>query len=103
MQHERAQRNQGELRPVGVTQGLCDWFDREGRKKSRDASASNRRWRSMDQITRKLAAGHEQLAADNELGEVCGHLKAGVDVASVARQVRRDVGQRCETWWCVAV
>ena len=38
-------------------------------------TAKNRRRHTPDQITRKLAEGHRQLAAGKELDEVCRHLE----------------------------
>ncbi len=38
-------------------------------------TAKNRRRHTPDQIIRKLAEGHKQLAAGKELDEVCRHLE----------------------------
>lgn len=40
-------------------------------------SSSKRRRHTPDQIIRKLAEGHKQLAAGKDLAEVCRHLEIG--------------------------
>jgi putative transposase len=51
-----------------VVQVLCDGDAREGRKQ-RSTMTRKRRRHTPDQITRKLAEGHKQLAAGTELAE----------------------------------
>ena len=46
---------------------------REGRKKRNDMTKKRRR-HTPEQIIRKLAEGHKELAAGKELDEVCRHL-----------------------------
>jgi putative transposase len=58
-----------------VVQVLCDCFVREGRKQRSTMTSSKRRRHTPDQIIRKLAEGHKQLAAGKELDEVCRHLE----------------------------
>jgi len=57
-----------------VVQVLCDCDAREGRKQ-RSTMTRKRRRHTPDQIIRKLAEGHKQLAAGTELAEVCRHLE----------------------------
>ncbi len=54
---------------------LCDCFAREGRKQRSTMTSSKRRRHTPDQIIRKLAEGHKQLAAGKDLAEVCRHLE----------------------------
>ncbi len=55
---------------------------------------TKRRRHSPDQTIRKLAEGQRLLAGGQGLDEVCRHLDGhGVNVASVARPVRRDESQ----------
>ena len=54
---------------------LCDCFAREGRKQRSTMTSSKLRRCTPDQIVRKLAEGHEQLAAGKELDELCRHLE----------------------------
>ena len=58
-----------------VVQVLCDCFAREGRRQHSTMTASKRRRHTPDQIIRKLAEGHKQLAAGKELDAVCRHLE----------------------------
>ena len=58
-----------------MVQALCDCDAREGRKNHRTMTSSKRRRHTPDQIIRKLAEGHKQLAAGKELDEVCRHLE----------------------------
>ena len=53
---------------------MCDCDAREGRKQRRIMTRKRRRHRP-DQIIRKLAEGHRQLASGKELDEVCRHLE----------------------------
>ena len=53
---------------------MCDCDAREGRKQ-RSTMTRKRRRHTPDQIIRKLAEGHKQLAAGTELVEVCRHLE----------------------------
>ena len=57
-----------------MVQVLCDCDAREGRKQ-RSTMTRKRRRHTPDQIIRKLAEGHKQLAAGTELVEVCRHLE----------------------------
>ena len=57
-----------------MVQVLCDCDAREGRKQ-RSTMTRKRRRHTPDQIIRKLAEGHKQLAAGKELDEVCRHLE----------------------------
>jgi len=58
-----------------VVQVLCDRDAREGRKQRSTVTSRKRRRHTPDQIIRKLAEGHKQLAAGTELAEVCRHLE----------------------------
>jgi putative transposase len=58
-----------------VVQVLCDCDAREGRKQRSTVTSRKRRRHTPDQIIRKLAEGHKQLAAGKELDEVCRHLE----------------------------
>ncbi len=49
----------------------------KGRKNQMTMTVKKRRRRTPDQIIRKLAEGHKQLAAGKELDEVCRHLEIG--------------------------
>lgn len=60
-----------------MVQVLCDFVAREGRKNCSIMSSSKRRRHTPDQIIRKLAEGHKQLAAGKDLAEVCRHLEIG--------------------------
>ena len=53
---------------------MCDCDAREGRKQ-RSTMTRKRRRHTPDQIIRKLAEGHRQLAVGTELVEVCRHLE----------------------------
>ena len=53
---------------------MCDCDAREGRKQ-RSTMTRKRRRHTPDQIIRKLAEGHKQLAAGTSLEEVCRHLE----------------------------
>ena len=53
-----------------MVQVLCDCDAREGRKNCSTMTYSKRRRHTPDQIIRKLAEGHKQLAAGKELDEV---------------------------------
>ena len=55
---------------------MCDCDAREGRKQH-STMTSKRRRHTPDQIIRKLAEGHKQLAAGKDLAEVCRHLEIG--------------------------
>ena len=57
-----------------MVQVLCDCDAREGRKQ-RSTMTRKRRRHTLDQIIRKLAEGHKQLAAGTSLEEVCRHLE----------------------------
>ena len=57
-----------------MVQVLCDCDAREGRKQ-RSTMTRKRRRHTPDQIIRKLAEGHKQLAAGTSLEEVCRHLE----------------------------
>ena len=57
-----------------MVQVLCDCDAREGRKQ-RSTMTRKRRRHTPDQIIRKLAEGHKQLAAGTDLVEVCRHLE----------------------------
>jgi putative transposase len=57
-----------------VVQVLCDCDAREGRKKHSTMTRKRRR-HTPDQIIRKLAEGHKQLAAGTSLEEVCRQLE----------------------------
>ena len=57
-----------------MVQVLCDCDAREGRKQHSIMTRKRRR-HTPDQIIRKLAEGHKQLAAGKELDEVCRHLE----------------------------
>jgi putative transposase len=54
---------------------LCDCDAREGRKQHSTMTSPKRRRHTPDQVIRKLAEGHKQLAAGKELVEVCRHLQ----------------------------
>ena len=54
---------------------MCDCVAREGRKNHRTMTAKKRRRHTPDQIIRKLAEGHKQLASGKDLDEVCRHLE----------------------------
>ena len=54
---------------------LCDYVAREGRKNHRTTTAKKRRRDTPDQIIRKLAESHRQLAMGKDLDEVCRHLE----------------------------
>ena len=54
---------------------MCDCDAREGRKQRSTVTSRKRRRHTPDQIIRKLAEGHKQLAAGTELVEVCRHLE----------------------------
>ena len=54
---------------------MCDCDAREGRKQRSTVTSRKRRRHTPDQIIRKLAEGHKQLAAGKELDEVCRHLE----------------------------
>ena len=56
---------------------MCDFVAREGRKNCSTMTSSKRRRHTPDQIIRKLAEGHKQLAAGKDLAEVCRHLEIG--------------------------
>ena len=56
---------------------MCDFVAREGRKNCSIMSSSKRRRHTPDQIIRKLAEGHKQLAAGKDLAEVCRYLEIG--------------------------
>ena len=56
---------------------MCDFVAREGRKNCSTMTAKKRRRHTPDQIIRKLAEGHKQLAAGKDLAEVCRHLEIG--------------------------
>jgi transposase-like protein len=58
-----------------VVQVLSDFVAREGRKNGSTMTSSKRRRHTSDQIIRKLAEGHKQLAAGKELDEVCRYLE----------------------------
>jgi putative transposase len=58
-----------------VVQVLCDCDAREGRKQHSTMTSRKRRRHTPDQIIRKLAEGHKQLAGGKELDEVCRHLE----------------------------
>ncbi len=58
-----------------MVQVLCDCDAREGRKQFSTMTSSKRRRHTPDQIIRKLAEGHKQLAAGKDLDEVCRHLE----------------------------
>lgn len=58
-----------------MVQVLCDSDARGGRKNHSTMAAKRRRRHAPDQIIRKLAEGHKQLAAGKELDEVCRHLE----------------------------
>jgi putative transposase len=58
-----------------VVQVLCDSVAREGRKNHSTMTSKKRRRHTPDQIIRKLAEGHKQLAAGKDLDEVCRHLE----------------------------
>ncbi len=58
-----------------MVQALCDCDAREGRKQRSTVTSRKRRRHTPDQIIRKLAEGHKQLAAGKELDEVCRHLE----------------------------
>ena len=58
-----------------MVQVLCDSDAREGRKNHSTMTAKKRRRHTPDQIIRKLAEGHKQLAAGKDLDEVCRHLE----------------------------
>jgi putative transposase len=65
-----------------VVQLLCDSHARNGRKQSSTMTSEKRRRHAPDQIIRKLAEGHKQLAARTNLDEVCRHLEGfGVEDA----------------------
>ncbi|MCW2749323.1 MAG: transposase family protein [Aeromicrobium sp.] len=53
-----------------MVQVLCDSVAREGRKNHITMTSSKRRRHTPDQIIRKVAEGHKQLAAGKELDEV---------------------------------
>ena len=53
---------------------MCDCDAREGRKQ-RSTMTRKRRRHTPDQIIRKLAEGHKQLAGGQSLEEVCRHLE----------------------------
>ena len=54
---------------------MCDFVAREGRKNDSTMTSSKRRRHTPDQIIRKLAEVHKQLAAGKELDDVCRHLE----------------------------
>ena len=54
---------------------MCDCDAREGRKQYSTVTVKKRRRHTPDQIIRKLAEGHKQLAAGQSLEEVCRHLE----------------------------
>ena len=54
---------------------MCDCDAREGRKQRSTVTSKKRRRHTPDQIIRKLAEGHKQLAAGTSLEEVCRHLE----------------------------
>ena len=54
---------------------MCDCDAREGRKQLSIMTSRKRRRHTPDQIIRKLAEGHKQLAAGKDLDEVCRHLE----------------------------
>lgn len=58
-----------------MVQVLCDCDAREGRRKYSTMTSKKRRRHTPDQIIRKLAEGHKQLAAGKDLDEVCRHLE----------------------------
>ena len=58
-----------------MVQVLCDCDAHEGRKQRSTVTSRKRRRHTPDQIIRKLAEGHKQLAAGTELVEVCRHLE----------------------------
>jgi transposase-like protein len=58
-----------------VVQVLCDFVAREGRENGSTMTSSKRRRHTPDQIIRKLAEVHKQLAAGKELDDVCRHLE----------------------------
>ncbi len=58
-----------------MVQVLCDCDAREGRKQNSTMTSRKRRRHTPDQIIRKLAEGHKQLAAGIDLEEVCRQLE----------------------------
>ncbi len=60
-----------------MVQVLCDFVALEGRKNCSTITSSKRRRHTPDQIIRKLAEGHKQLAAGKDLAEVCRRLEIG--------------------------
>ena len=56
--------------------GLCCPVFGQGRIDN-DMASNKRRRHTPDQIIRKLAEGHKQLAAGKDLAEVCRHLEIG--------------------------
>ena len=58
-----------------MVQVLCDCDAREGRKQLSTMTSRKRRRHTPDQIIRKLAEGHKQLAGGTSLEEVCRHLE----------------------------
>ena len=60
-----------------MVQVLCGSVAREGRKNHMTMTSSKRRRHTPDQIIRKLAEGHKQMAAGKDLAEVCRHLEIG--------------------------
>ena len=78
-----------------MVQVVCDSDARERAGKNRSTMTRKRRRHTPDQIIRKLAEGHKQLAAGTFAGgRVPTPRDRRVDVASLARPVRRDEGQR---------
>lgn len=61
-----------------MVQVLCDSHARNGRKQYCTMTSKKRRRHTPDQIIRKLAEGHKQLAAGKNLDEVCRHLEIAV-------------------------
>src|SRR6478609_8523877 len=58
-----------------VVQVLCDSDAREWAGRIRSTMTRKRRRHTPDQIIRKLAEGHKQLAAGTSLEDVCRHLE----------------------------
>ena len=58
-----------------MVQVLCDCDAREGRRQRSTVTSRKRRRHTPDQIIRKLAEGHKQLASGQSLEEVCRHLE----------------------------
>ena len=58
-----------------MVQVLCESDAREWAGRNCSTMTRKRRRHTPDQIIRKLAEGHKQLAAGQSLGEVCRHLE----------------------------